>query len=80
MVLFWLPAGICLEAVANRPSPIFEGENEGLVFGQQAFAFTVSTCLGNIKNFVVMTINSSRYNIILICISLSGAAPQGSLK
>ena len=49
MVLFWLPAGICLEAVANRPSPIFEGENEGLVFGQQAFAFTVSTCLGNIK-------------------------------
>ena len=58
MVLFWLPAGICLEAVSNQRSPFSEGENEGQVFGQQAFAFTVSTCLGK-KSFMSNDLNKN---------------------
>ena len=46
MVLFFIPFGVFIETTGNSKWWLFTGDTPGQVFGQQAFAFVVGTCLG----------------------------------
>ena len=48
MVLFFIPFGVFIETTGNSKWWLFTGDTPGQVFGQQAFAFVVGTCLGTV--------------------------------